>query len=211
VSSKGEPKKMRTTARALSAAALLTPLALAATAGAASAASAAAPRAASVTENCFGHQHVTMTPKITDSPQQVSGTVTYTLGDDDDLLGILGSSNCRSTDGNQTSAGYPGATATITFTASASCNGLSNIVITGGDVTWDDGETSAISTSTKVPLIEVDHGDGASEQLGTIASGAFAGATLDLQNQESTPAPNACETSGIGQVSGTASLELKTS
>jgi len=202
---------MRNTVRSLAVGAVLAPLALGtAVSTAAAATTTPAPRAAGVTYNCDGDQTLTLSPKITDAPQKnVTGTVTYTLGDDaDGLLGLLGSADCRSTDANQTADEFPGSTATLTFTATVSCNGASNITFNGGTITWDNGDTSTVGAGSAA-LTEVDHGDGLSEQTAPITSGPFAGQSIDIQNQESTGVPNACETNGVGQTSGTASIEIK--
>ena len=199
---------MHRTVRTLGILAVALPLALGTISTATASAAPASTRATGVTENCFGHQSLALSPKLTDTPQSTTGTATFTLGDADNLLGILGSSNCRSTDNNQTSGTYSGAQMVVNFTALASCYSVTNVNFTGGTITWDDGETDTVGPGP-APITGVDHGDGITDQTATITSGPFKGKTIDIQVQESAMTPNACETNGVGQTSGTGSIEIK--
>ena len=165
-------------------------------------------QAASVIQTCDGKHTTALKPSLTNTAEPVTGTSTYELGDAANLLGFIGGYDCQSSDNNKTADEYTGATATVDFTATASCSNLANGKVTGGSITWDDGDISTLGVGT-TPVEDIGNADGIVEYTAPIVKGPFAGETLTIQNQGSTNTPDNCATTGVAKLQGSTSIEIK--
>lgn len=103
---------------------------------------------------------------------------------------------------------YRGATATVEFTAKASCSNLTQGKVAGGSIDWDNGQTSILGAGT-TPVEDISDADGIVEYEAPIVKGPFTGATITIQNQGSTGTPDNCASTGVAKVGGSTSIGIQ--
>jgi hypothetical protein len=152
-------------------------------------ASASSAHAAS-SATCTGSSAVSYSPGLTNTPQNISWTITDTY-------------SCTSTDTSLTAGGFSG---NYSFSG-ASCNGAGLFPPSSGTVSWNNGQSSTMTLSVSTDVILL--GTETVTSVGTVTSGEFTGGAVTIVWVYPVLNPTLCSSSqGVTSQSGTVTLQI---
>ncbi|NEB80010.1 hypothetical protein G3I40_33050 [Streptomyces sp. SID14478] len=165
---------------------------------------------------CSGSHTVDFTEALTDTPSVHHGTATFNDGSANLISEVLGNTYCKP-DPNAPAgvSQVAGLQAKINFTQTVACTQSGNNDGTfTGTAKWLNGTAGPIATDQltngKFLLEEGEHGNSVVKLRATVSStnADRDGRTIDFVANGNSKAPNACETNGVKQLTGTHGIEL---
>ena len=140
---------------------------------------------------CTGSSAVSYSPGLTNTPQNLSWTITDTY------------SSCTSTDTSLTAGGFSG---NYSLTG-ASCNGAGLFPPTSITISWNNSQSSTMTLSMSTDVILL--GTETVTSVGTVTSGELTGGTVTIVWAYPVLDPTLCASSqGVTSQSGTVALQI---